>query len=80
MYVAIDSSEILDVGDESVRVGGHVHAEEARLVRNWVSHGGREVVEDAATNCDVMACLLLVQYYLVPRGQLLLSRDAISYL
>jgi hypothetical protein len=31
---------MFDVGDERVRVGGHVRAEEARPVRDWVCHGG----------------------------------------
>lgn len=40
--MCIDLSEILGIGDERVRVGGHVHAEETRLVCDWVCHGERE--------------------------------------
>lgn len=37
--MALDFSEMLDVGDERVGVRGHVGAEEARPVCDWVCHG-----------------------------------------
>ncbi len=38
--MAIDLSKMLSVRDKRVRVGRHVCAKEARLVRDWIRHGG----------------------------------------
>ena len=37
-YVPVGFSEMLDIGDERIGVGGHVCAEEARFVCDWVCH------------------------------------------